>query len=112
VFEGPLATFLLTAGVGLLLAFLSWLIARRSGLLPLQSELVDTLQDTVAALDRQLTDTKAELKAALAKLAAAQTDTMELSDALNQLARENAVLRRKFGQAPRRRTDVERRLDL
>lgn len=106
--EGPFATFTLTLVVGVILSFLSWLIARRSGLLPLQSNLVDTLQDTVEALEKQLSIAEADRDKAAMLAEERRLHVERLEDSIVGLVNENAALRRKTGAPPRRRTATER----
>lgn len=106
--EGPYAAFVLTAIVGVVLAGLSWFVARRSGMLPLQAELVDTLQETVQALEKQKSLVQEERDKAVALAETHGAHVIRLNEAILDLVVENTELRRKAGLPPRHHTDVEK----
>jgi chromosome segregation ATPase len=101
-------SFLLAALVGFLLAGLTWLAARKSGLQPAQAALISTLQDNADALGEQVKILREQLAAEVEQRQALERKVARLREAVVDLASENAELRGRLGM-PRR--PAERSLD-
>jgi chromosome segregation ATPase len=83
-----------TIGFGLSLATL--VIARRSGMAPVQASLIDTLQDNAAALTQRVAQLEAEVHRERTDREGLEVEVRRLRDALADLAAENAELRRRL----------------
>ena len=92
----PMGAWLGAIVVGVALSALTWALARRAGLAPLESRLIETLKDNAEALE----DRVAHLEGALARertdRIGLEAEVQRLRDALADLAAENADLRRRL----------------
>ena len=90
----PFGAWLGAIVVGVTLSALTWAVARRAGLAPMESRLIETLKDNAEALE----DRVAHLEGALARerdqRVGLEAEVQRLRDALADLAAENAALRR------------------
>jgi hypothetical protein len=99
--EGPYISFILAALVGLFLAAGTFWFARKTGLQPAQTALIQTLQDNAAALSDQIKIVRQQLDSEIEKRASLERRVTILQQAVVDLAEENAELRRKLGLKPR-----------
>ena len=90
----PFGAWLGAIVVGVTLSALTWAVARRAGLAPMESRLIETLKGNAEALE----DRVAHLEGALARerdqRVGLEAEVQRLRDALADLASENAALRR------------------
>jgi len=96
-FEGPLGSFLLTLAGGSVLIVLTFLFARKSGILPVQETLIDTLKDNAVALTEKVKILEANLKATQDVAEKLEARVTRLSAIIVTLVDENDALRRKVG---------------
>jgi hypothetical protein len=94
--------FLTATIIGLLIALFTWYAARKSGLAPVQAELIDTLQDNAVALNNKVKLLEQEVHSERETRQALERKVDRLEGIVIDLADENADLRRKLGM-PRRR---------
>lgn len=99
----PIVSFFLATLVGLALATLSWLISRRSGLVPAQEALISTLKANTDALGAQVELLKTQLATEKSARQALETKVDALETQLADLLVENGELRQKLGIQPRSR---------
>ncbi len=102
--EGPIVGFLLSTTVGLGLTIVTFIVARKSGLAPVQERLVDTLQENAAALTSQVGLLKEQIEQETTRRQALEREVARLRAAVADLATENAELRRKVGLPTDRET--------
>ena len=93
--------FLVATMVGMLIAFLTWYAARKSGLQPVQAELIDTLQDNAVALTDKVKLVEEALDRERLTRQALERKVDRLEAVVLDLAAENADLRRKLGMPKR-----------
>ncbi len=103
IFSSPVVSFLLAAIVGLGMATLSWVISRRSGLVPAQEALITTLQANTSALQAQVDMLTRQLNAEKQARQELAARTDQLEEQLADLLVENADLRKQLGMTPRAR---------
>lgn len=111
-FDGPLGSFLLTLFGGFVLIVLTFLLARKSGILPVQETLIDTLKDNAMALSAKVTLLEEQLHATQQVAEKLEARVTRLSAIIVSLADENDALRRKVGLPPRpKRLDLDEEFD-
>lgn len=98
---GPYLAFISATLIGLGLTGLTFLVARKAGLAPIQAQLIDTLQDNAQALTERVTQLETEVHRERTDRLALQAEVIRLREALADLATENAELRKKLGMASR-----------
>jgi chromosome segregation ATPase len=102
VLVGQYGPFLTATIIGLSIALFTWYAARKSGLAPVQAELIDTLQDNAMALNNKVKMLEQEVHSERETRQALERKVDRLEGIVIDLADENADLRRKLGM-PRRR---------
>ncbi len=95
--EGPIVGFLLATTVGLGLTIATVLVARKSGLAPVQERLVDNLQDNVKALEDKVALLEEKLADETRRRILVEQQIVRMRNGMADLASENAELRRKLG---------------
>ena len=90
----PFGSFLLATVIGFGLSVVTLFVARRSGLAPVQTSLIATLQDNTAALTQRVSQLEAEVHLERTTREGLQVEVRRLREALADLAEENAILRR------------------
>ncbi len=95
--EGPIVGFLLATTVGLGLTIATFLVARKSGLAPVQERLVDNLQDNVKALEDKVALLEEKLADETRRRILVEQQIVRMRNGMADLASENAELRRKLG---------------
>ena len=98
----PFLPFLLATAVGMFLAGLTYLFARRSGLGTAQATLISTLQATSDALADQVKILQADLSAERDKRQALEGKVDRMESLIVDLVGENNDLRKKVGLPVRR----------
>jgi septal ring factor EnvC (AmiA/AmiB activator) len=98
---GPFAAFILATSVGLGLSLATYFLARQAGLAPVQSALIDTLQDNAAALSTRVSQLETELDSERRQRIALAATVTNLRDTVADLATENGDLRKRLGLAGR-----------
>lgn len=93
----PFGAFLIATLVGLGLTALTFVVSRKAGLAPVQAQLIDTLQDTVAAQGDKIDRLESELSRETQQRVLMQQAMSRLRDGMADLAAENAELRHKLG---------------
>jgi hypothetical protein len=107
-FEGSFGSFLLTLGGGAILIVLTFWFARKSGVLPVQETLIDTLKDNAMALGEKVKLLEEHLKETQDVAERLEARVTRLSAIIVTLVDENDALRRKIGLPPRtKRLDPE-----
>jgi len=97
----PYVAFFLATTIGLVLSLATYWVARHSGLGPVQSALIDTLQDNAAALAVRVTQLEQEVSHLSAQRQLLEQQIGRLRETVTDLAGENAELRRQLRMAPR-----------
>src|SRR5512135_1119628 len=93
----PFGAFLLATAAGLGLTALTFAASRKAGLAPVQSALIDTLKDNVAAMEDKIERLEQQVAAADQRHVVMQQAMTRLREGMADLAAENAELRRKLG---------------
>lgn len=96
----PFLSFLTATAVGLGLAVATFLVARRSGLNSVQTQLIDTLQDNAEALGKRVDLLEEEVSTLTRQRSDLEATVKRLRDAVTDLAQENADLRRRLKLPP------------
>lgn len=111
LFTSPYISFFLATFVGLVLALLTWWLARKSGLVPAQERLIETLESNTKALSQQVIILREQLEEERKKhdelslkhdALVARTDALEKHIA--NLSVENSNLRVKLNSTSRLKT--------
>ena len=97
----PYLSVLLALAVGAIIAAVTLWFSRRSGLQPVQSELIDNLKDNTAALDRQVSMLREQLAVEIENRKLLERKVTGLQSAIADLAQENTQLRKQLGMPPR-----------
>jgi septal ring factor EnvC (AmiA/AmiB activator) len=92
----PFVSFFLATVIGLGISIATFLVARGSGLLPIQQELVDVLKDNTAALSLRVAQLEEEVQRLHAQRISLEEQLSRLRTAISDLASENAELRRQL----------------
>jgi regulator of replication initiation timing len=87
--------------IGAFIAALTFWFARRSGLQPVQAELIDNLQDNAKALSDQVNLLREQLKNEIEQRQHLERKVTILQQAIVDLAAENSTLRKRLGMPPR-----------
>lgn len=103
IFESQVAAFLIATTAGFILSIVSFFIARRSGLTPVQNTLVSTLQDTTKALTTRVEQLEQEVMSLREEREKLEATVKRLREAVADLAAENTELRRQLKMPTRRR---------
>jgi septal ring factor EnvC (AmiA/AmiB activator) len=98
---GPFVAFLLTASAGVGLSIVSFLVARRAGLAPIQMSLIDTLQDNTSALALRVAQLETEVQHLSDQRALLEKTIIRLRQAVSDLAEQNSELRLQLKMPPR-----------
>ena len=96
IFESQVAAFLIATTAGLTLSVVSFFVARRSGLSPVQGTLVSTLQDTTEALKLRVEQLETEVSGLRKERESLAETVKKLREAVSDLAAENVELRRQL----------------
>ena len=92
----PFGAWLGAIVVGVTLSALTWALARRAGLAPMEARLVETLKDNAEALEDRVNHLEGALARERADRIGLESEVKRLRDALADLATENADLRRRL----------------
>jgi cell division protein FtsB len=107
--DGPAGAFLLSTLAGLFLAGATFVFARKTGLQPAQTALVETLKENADALKDQVDLLKSEVIVQRDRRVALEAKVARLEAVVVELVDENSTLRQKAGLGPRRHPlDLER----
>ena len=90
----PFGAWLGAIVVGVTLSALTWALARRAGLAPMEARLVETLKDNAEALEDRVNHLEGALAREQTERRGLELEVRRLRDALADLATENAELRR------------------
>jgi hypothetical protein len=93
----PFAAFILATTIGLGLSLATFLVARSSGLLPVQGELISTLKDNADALERRLELLRSELDAERQQRLILAGKVARMEALIVELVDENNTLRAQVG---------------
>jgi len=93
--------FLSATAIGLVIAAMTWYAARKSGLQPVQAELIENLQDNAAALNVRVERLKEDLEAERQRRISLSSRVEQLENLVVELVAENTDLRKRL-DLPRR----------
>ena len=92
-----MVTFLLSLLLGVFLVWLTYQLSKKSGLLPAQRTLVETLKDNVEAMQDKVKNLEEELATQRDLRVTLETRVRRLAQAIVDLVQENVTLRRRQG---------------
>lgn len=90
----------MATAVGLGLSVATFLVARHAGLAPMQSQLIDTLRDSVDALTTRVEQLERELSDERNQRLLLVANVRDCRDTVADLASENARLRTQLAMGP------------
>lgn len=102
----PFAAFIVATTIGLGLSLATFIVARKSGLSPVQDELIGTLKDNSSALTLRVAQLEEEVSRERARRIELEMTLTRLRDAVADLVAENADLRRRLKLPPRVGADL------
>ena len=96
-----MASFVLAAIAGLVLAGAAFWLATKSGLQPAQAALIETLKDNADAMDDKVKLLETELATQKDRRMQLERKVAKLEAIVLELVSENSTLRKKLGMPPR-----------